>query len=149
VFAATSSSGLNTAIYRECGKRKILVNVADVPRLSNFISPAVFSRGALKVVVSTGGKSPELAKTIRKKMNGFLGPEYGRLLEFMSGRRSRILETVPFPAKRKKLFRELASPGFLACFRKKDSGSARRYYEKLLKKERLYRGSNVKSESET
>lgn len=137
VIAATSSGPLNAAVSRECKKRNILVNVVDVPRLSNFISPAVFSRGALRVAVSTGGRSPELAKSIRKRLEGFLGREYGDFLDFMSEKRGQILSAISSPAKRKKLFRLMVSSRLLTYFKEKNRKGAERYYARLLEREKI------------
>lgn len=44
----------------------VLVNVEDVPALCDFHVPALVRRGALLVSISTGGRSPGLAKLLRK-----------------------------------------------------------------------------------
>lgn len=72
VIAATSDNKVNQDVYKEALKRKILVNVIDNSKLSNFISPAILEKKGLMITVSTYGKNPKLAKVIRDKMRGFL-----------------------------------------------------------------------------
>ena len=69
---------------RDCG---ILVNVEDVPELCDFHIPAAIRRGDLVLTVSTGGKSPGLARLIREWLEHKLGAEWsGRLKEIASAR---------------------------------------------------------------
>lgn len=65
----------------------ILVNVEDIPELCDFHVPASIRRGDLVLTVSTGGKSPGLAKTIREWLEHKIAPEWtGRLKEVASAR---------------------------------------------------------------
>lgn len=58
----------------------VLVNVEDTPQLCDFHVPAVIRRGDLLLTVSTGGKSPGLARLIREWLERRLGLEWiGRL----------------------------------------------------------------------
>ncbi len=68
VIAATDDADLNTAIYKDCVKRNIMVNVVDKPELCGFILPAVYQEGDLTISVSTGGKSPMMSKLIRDEL---------------------------------------------------------------------------------
>ncbi len=79
-FAATDSRRVNAAVLREAKRRKILVNVADLPPAGDFTLPAVLRRGELAVAVSTGGVSPVLAALIRDRLARELGPEWETVL---------------------------------------------------------------------
>jgi precorrin-2 dehydrogenase/sirohydrochlorin ferrochelatase len=72
----------------ECARGQgILVNVEDIPALCDFHVPAAIRRGDLVLTVSTGGKSPGLAKLIREWLEHKIAPEWtGRLKEVASVR---------------------------------------------------------------
>jgi len=79
VIASTDNSEVNEAIWRECRDGGILVNIVDRPEFCSFYVPAVVKRGDLQIAVSTGGKSPALAREIRRELELQYGEEYGTL----------------------------------------------------------------------
>jgi len=91
----------------EAGQRGILLNVADAPALSSFTSPAIVSRGELLITVSTGGKSPALARQIREELAGRFGEEYEMALELLGAVREKLLTVQGDSAYNKKLLNEL------------------------------------------
>lgn len=91
VIAATDDPELNRRIARAAEERGILCNVVDVPEEGNFILPALVRRGALTVAVSTSGKSPALARSIRLELEQRYGQEYADFLELMGAVRIRLL----------------------------------------------------------
>ncbi len=117
VIAATSSSQMNTAIFKACRRKNILVNAVDDAAHCNFIAPSVATRRSLSIAVSTGGASPFLAKSIRKRLGKMFGPEYGNFLRFMSQRRKKIHLAVNDPEKRKKIFKKLTEMKFINLFK--------------------------------
>jgi precorrin-2 dehydrogenase/sirohydrochlorin ferrochelatase len=74
-FTATDSSAVNQAVAREAGKKKILINVADQSSLEGFIVPALFAKRDFMIAVSTGGKSPAMAKKMRDHLKAFFSLE--------------------------------------------------------------------------
>ncbi|PWR22801.1 precorrin-2 dehydrogenase/sirohydrochlorin ferrochelatase family protein [Zavarzinia aquatilis] len=65
-----------------------LVNVEDVVDLCDVHLPALVRRGDLTIAVSTGGKSPALARRLRRHLERAFGPEWaGRLEELAAIRR--------------------------------------------------------------
>jgi precorrin-2 dehydrogenase/sirohydrochlorin ferrochelatase len=56
--------------------RHVLVNVEDQPALSDFHSVAEVRRGDLLITVSTGGRSPALARSLRSLLAQQFGPEW-------------------------------------------------------------------------
>jgi precorrin-2 dehydrogenase/sirohydrochlorin ferrochelatase len=93
VFAATDDPALHQCLYAEARGRGIPINVADVPNLCTFISPAVLTRGALKIAVSTAGASPGMAKRIVEQLERLFGPEYGVTLEILRAARHHLKST--------------------------------------------------------
>lgn len=83
VIAATDDEEVQAAVFAEASAANQLINVADVPPRCNFILPAVVSRGDLVIAVSTAGKSPALARRIRKQVAEAYGDEYGTVVEIM------------------------------------------------------------------
>lgn len=82
--AATNNNSVNEAIFREANERGIPVNVVDVTRLCSFIVPAVVRRGNITFAISTGGKSPAMARKVREDLERFFPEEYGKLLELVA-----------------------------------------------------------------
>ena len=76
---ATSNQAINLKAAEEAKNKKILVNGADNPRQSDFIVPSIVSRGSFAIAISTGGKSPALAKKIRTRLEIEFGTEYAAL----------------------------------------------------------------------
>jgi precorrin-2 dehydrogenase/sirohydrochlorin ferrochelatase len=107
--AATDDAGVNEAVSRAAHGRSILVNVVDQPALSSFIVPAAVSRGRLHVAVSTAGASPAFAARLRRQLDEQLDPRLGAYVEAMAGIRAVVLEEVPDPAQRLRIFEALAS----------------------------------------
>ena len=103
VIAATSSMGVNDAIYREATKRQILCNVVDDPARCDFYYPAVVRRGALQVAISTEGKSPALAQRLRREFEQQLAPFYAGWIEQLGRIRSQLFRQPLNPDHRRRL----------------------------------------------
>ncbi len=82
--AATDDTTINEAVFQEANERGIPVNVVDVTRLCTFIVPAVVRRGDITFAISTGGKSPAMARKVREDVEKFFPEEYGKLLELVA-----------------------------------------------------------------
>jgi precorrin-2 dehydrogenase/sirohydrochlorin ferrochelatase len=107
VISATDDSAANAAIAEEADRKNILLNVVDFPAECNFIVPASLVRGGLMISVSTSGKSPALARKIRRRIQQEYGPEYGPLLDILGACREKILQRVPDIETRKQIFERL------------------------------------------
>ena len=104
VVAATSNTELNTTVYRDAEVRSMLVNVADVPELCNFILPAIVRQGPIAVAISTSGASPALAKRMKREIGAAVGPEYAELAALLDKVRDWAKETLPTYDDRKDFF---------------------------------------------
>ncbi|MDH3359314.1 MAG: bifunctional precorrin-2 dehydrogenase/sirohydrochlorin ferrochelatase [Desulfobulbaceae bacterium] len=107
VIAATDDPEVQERVHAEAEKNNILLNVADVPKWCNFILPATVRRGDLNVAISTGGKSPALAKRMRKGMENQFGAEYEVLLETLGALRPLVLDLKLAHSENKRIFEEL------------------------------------------
>src|SRR5919206_770078 len=66
--AATGDASVNARIFAEAEKRRVLLNAVDDISHCHFAVPSILRRGDLVVAVSTGGKSPALARRLREAL---------------------------------------------------------------------------------
>lgn len=107
VVAATSDTAFNHKVYRWCHQRRIFLNSVDDPERSDFIVPSVLVRGGLQIAISTGGRSPLLAKILRKKFSKQIGEEYGQLAEELGRDREKTKRFIAMPKARRNHFHKL------------------------------------------
>ncbi|HUU40229.1 MAG TPA: bifunctional precorrin-2 dehydrogenase/sirohydrochlorin ferrochelatase [Desulfatiglandales bacterium] len=117
VIAATDNPEINTGVALQARERGILVNAVDQPQDCNFIMPSIVRQGALQIAISTSGKSPALAKKIRKEMGKLFGPEYGLLLELLGLIRVKLISHEQ-ASKNKITFQKLVDSGLLEMIKK-------------------------------
>jgi precorrin-2 dehydrogenase/sirohydrochlorin ferrochelatase len=91
VIGATDNDAVNERIAKDARERGILVNIVDDPEWCDFILPSIVEQGDLTITVSTGGRSPALAKKMRKELEVAYGPEYAILLEILGELRERVI----------------------------------------------------------
>jgi len=94
-YAATDDAQLHQRLHIEARDRGIPINVADVPEFCTFITPAVLTRGSLKIAVSTEGASPAMAKRIIARLERLFGPEYALALEVLRAARHHLKANEP------------------------------------------------------
>jgi precorrin-2 dehydrogenase / sirohydrochlorin ferrochelatase len=87
VVAATGDPRVDTAVADEARRRRALVNVVDRPAHCDFIVPSVLRRGPLQIAVSTSGRSPALAREIRKRLEPLFSADFGDVVEHVGRRR--------------------------------------------------------------
>jgi precorrin-2 dehydrogenase / sirohydrochlorin ferrochelatase len=93
VMCATDSPDVNKQVAAEAKQSGALVNVADTPALCDFTLPARVQRGSLSIAVSTGGRSPALARELRNELAEKYGHEYADYLEIAGRLRREWQET--------------------------------------------------------
>ena len=79
-IAATDDNKINQLVVCEARERSVLVNVVDDAENSDFIVPSYLRRGDITIAVSTGGKSPALARKLRLRLESEFGDEYALLV---------------------------------------------------------------------
>ncbi|HEY8180815.1 MAG TPA: bifunctional precorrin-2 dehydrogenase/sirohydrochlorin ferrochelatase [Thermoanaerobaculia bacterium] len=117
VIASTDDEGVNTRIASDCRKRKIPVNVVDVTHLCEFIVPAIVESGSIQLAVSTGGKSPALARTLKEDLQKFVGPEYAEINDLLGTLRPSAKRVLPTDVDRKRFFDGIIARGVLDMVR--------------------------------
>lgn len=76
VYIAGLESDRAAPLVEAAREQSALVNVEDVIALCDFHVPSVVRRGDLLITVSTGGKSPGLARRLRKDLEAGFGVEW-------------------------------------------------------------------------
>jgi len=118
VIGATDDEGLNRRISSDAEHRNTLCNIADRPEVCNFILPSIVQRDDLVITISTSGKSPALAKKLRKTLEDQFGEEYGIFLKLMGAIRKKLLSQAHQPEAHKHLFEKLIAADVIAMIQK-------------------------------
>src|SRR5712692_5243634 len=93
--ASSDDPGTRAAIFQAGKTRGVLMNVMDDVARCDFAAPAVVRRGDLVLAISTGGRSPALARRLREEIAGRFGPEWEQILEVLREVREETLEALP------------------------------------------------------
>ncbi|MBI2194402.1 MAG: bifunctional precorrin-2 dehydrogenase/sirohydrochlorin ferrochelatase [Planctomycetes bacterium] len=132
-ICATDDPETSRRVARAARDKRVLLNVVDVPQLSDFIAPAVFRKGLLCVAVSSSGASPSLSGRLARQMNAWIGPEYGAFLELLQSCRQEILEGVNDPQIRMRLLKRLSEPDILELLRTQGRPAAEARIHRLVR----------------
>jgi precorrin-2 dehydrogenase/sirohydrochlorin ferrochelatase len=119
VIASTDDQAVNEQIAHDCRARRIPVNVVDVTPLCEFIVPAIVESGAIQIAVSTGGKSPAVARTLKEDLQKMIGSEYAELNEVLGSLRdaAKASAKLPTDVDRKRFFDGIIAAGVLGMLR--------------------------------
>lgn len=74
LFACTNDRGINESVADAAHAEGVLINIADDPEGSDFLSPAVvrMPEEKLLVAISTGGRAPSEARKLREELAAVL-----------------------------------------------------------------------------
>ena len=118
VISATEKKEINREVAQEAHSRMLPINVVDDPELCSFILPAIVDRSPLVIAVSSGGKSPVLARLLKARLESVIPVAYGRLTQLAGDFRDAVKAALVDPdARRKyweKVFQGRAATLFLA-----------------------------------
>lgn len=95
VIAATNDQATNQKISELAKARSMPVNVVDQPHLCSFIMPSIVDRSPIQIAISTGGRSPVLARLLRSRLESYIPSAYGKLAQLVDGFRSQVIEKFP------------------------------------------------------
>lgn len=124
VFATTDDPDLNRRISADARRRNVLCNIADQPGQGQFVLPSVVARGDLLISISTSGKSPALARRIRRRLETEFGPEYARVVNLLGVLRRRLLAQGHDPRGHKQMFETLLDSDLMTWLRDGDTDRA-------------------------
>jgi siroheme synthase-like protein len=117
VIASTDDACVNGRIARDCRRRRIPVNVVDVTHLCEFIVPAIVEQGSIQLAVSTGGKSPALARMLKEELQRLVGPEYAEINDLLGSLRAAAKKKLPTDLDRKRFFDGIISRDIVGMMR--------------------------------
>jgi precorrin-2 dehydrogenase/sirohydrochlorin ferrochelatase len=90
VVSAVDDTAVSQQVHDDAETAGVWVNSADDPDRCSFTLPSVVRRGDLVVSVSTGGRSPALARWLREQLGESIGPEHEQLLDLLAAERDRM-----------------------------------------------------------
>jgi precorrin-2 dehydrogenase/sirohydrochlorin ferrochelatase len=100
--------------------------------LCNFITPALVTRGALQIAISTGGGSPSVAQLVKRQIGELIGAEYEELLALAAWLRHELKARGVDYATRRDLMNEFLSSELIELLRDGNRAEAeRRAYQVL------------------
>ncbi|PID78246.1 MAG: siroheme synthase [Deltaproteobacteria bacterium] len=105
VFAATDNMKVNIDVSEVSRKKGVLCNIADSSDRSDFILPSYVKRGSLVFTVSTGGKSPALARKIRQDLEKQYGDDYEIFIYLLGKIRTFVLKSESSSSENREKFR--------------------------------------------
>ena len=85
---ATNDPAVNAQVASDSTASGVFVNSADDPENCSFTLMSVLRRGDLQVTVSTGGRSPALARWLRRRLGEQIDSCYATLLNLLAEVRS-------------------------------------------------------------
>ncbi|KAI0442896.1 putative siroheme synthase Met8 [Xylaria telfairii] len=97
VLVAVDDPAASTQIWKLCKQRHIPANIADVPSECDFYFGSVHRDGPLQIMVSTNGKGPRLAASIRRWIGDHLPQGVGNAIERVGELRVKLRQMVPAP----------------------------------------------------
>jgi precorrin-2 dehydrogenase/sirohydrochlorin ferrochelatase len=126
VIVATGSDDINRKVVSDAKAHRVLLNVVDSPSLCNFIVPSVLRQGLLTIAVSTGGVSPAMARTVRKRVGRLYGNDLSQYLKFLRSIRLRVMNEMWDKRKRGLLLKSLASDAMMDILMQKGFTAAKK-----------------------
>jgi precorrin-2 dehydrogenase len=136
--AATDDMDVNLKICRDAEDLSILVNCAAPPDAGNFIVPSASGRGGLTIAVSTAGRSPMLAKLLRREIDKSTAG-YAALLEFLDEARAALKTVIPRERDRAAALEDMTAR-LMEVFRTETKATALKRAKKELKTLLFFRG---------
>ena len=96
--ATTSNRELSELIAAEASRERVLLNVVDITDLCSWIYPAIVRRGDATVAISTNGRSPAMARFLKRHLEEGIPEEFGVLLDIVADVRQEVWDSGSRPA---------------------------------------------------
>lgn len=117
IICATDNSDVNRQAAAEAREYGALVNVVDAPDLGNFSVPAQVTHGDLMITVSTGGRTPAMARRLKEELAQTYGPEYGMYIDLIGRLRQEMKGRLSTAKDREVFWRETIDKDVLELLR--------------------------------
>lgn len=114
VIAATDQLAVNGLVYQSANQKRIFCNVVDDPKRTSFIMPSIIDRSPIMIAVSSGGKSPVLARLLREKLEAILPQHLGQLAKLAGNLRQRVKQHFVTMTDRRRFWEKLLTHDRLA-----------------------------------
>lgn len=122
IIAATDNVKINQQVAERAHALSIPVNVVDAPELCSVILPSIIDRDPVIVAVSSGARSPVLARVLRARLETLIPTRYGRLAQLIAKFRNTVREKITVPQARRGFWeRILQGPASEMVFSGRDS----------------------------
>jgi precorrin-2 dehydrogenase / sirohydrochlorin ferrochelatase len=132
VFIAVDDAGTAREIAGEARAKKILVNSAIEPALSDFLVPSFERRGDLLLAVSTSGASPALAARWRRELMEILPDENAGILSALKEFRQYLAENEKDKAVRSGILKHVVSSDEILARLVNDNDQPVKRYRKII-----------------
>ena len=109
IIAAAGDQAVNREIATEARRLQIPVNVVDDREFCDFIFPAIVRRDHYTVAVSTDGRSPLLAREIKKEISRSLPDYFDTAVGKLGIAREAVFQETSSQRERQKIFSSMAS----------------------------------------
>jgi precorrin-2 dehydrogenase/sirohydrochlorin ferrochelatase len=132
VIGATDDEKTNAQISLDARSKGISVNIVDDPKRCDFILPSLVQRGDLAIAIGTGGKSPALARHLRKELEARYGKEYEIFLNILGNLRVKMVKNEGIG---KDWFESLLAEGILDSIKEKNVEKVKKTVHEITGKE--------------
>lgn len=93
VFECTGDKNVAIQIKKECQEKRIPLNSATYPEISDFFVPSSIKRWGLHISISTEGKSSAFSRAIREKIEREIPKELSEKLKIIAKIREKLIKT--------------------------------------------------------
>ncbi len=112
VVVCTNRAEVNSQVVADCTARNLLVCDTTEPTRGNFVFPATWSSGPIRVSVSTGGAAPTLAIRLAKQLGDSLDASLPDYVALLAELRAEVLQRLTDELTRRTWLRKFASVEF-------------------------------------
>jgi uroporphyrin-III C-methyltransferase / precorrin-2 dehydrogenase / sirohydrochlorin ferrochelatase len=126
VFVATADRNLTADFASAARELSIPVNVADDPKPSTFITPAIVDRDPVVVAIGTEGTSPVLAREIKTHLEAHLPSRFGSIARAAANLRERVAASIGDFMARRRFWERLLAGAFRQAALAGDTDTAER-----------------------
>ena len=113
VISATDNESVNQAVYQYCQQKNIPINVADQTEFCDFILPAIVDREPMTIAISTGGRSPVLARLMKARLETMIPAGFSKLADLVGRYRQKVKDSIVNLDGRKAFWESLLDGSFI------------------------------------
>jgi precorrin-2 dehydrogenase/sirohydrochlorin ferrochelatase len=95
LVAVTDDHTLNAQLVKYAKSAGCMVYAVDYPSLSDFILPALAKLGEVRIAISTSGKSPAMARTLRQRIEKMITEEDLQQIKLQTYARTLLKQRIP------------------------------------------------------